>query len=542
MFSNLFDFRPNFSMSSNTDLEIKGNLHDCRLAELLVEVLQTKLNGSLRASSAMRKIVVYLDAGEVVFAVSNVRSSRFFELLLRADKISKEQLTAIPDFTNDLALRKHLLEKNVFSKTEIDRLFSGQIGEILTDAFSWRSGEWIFSPLVRIKGDIRFEVDINSLLLEHARNIPVEDSARSLRDTRETFAVKSAMPAHIDMQPEEAFVFSRFENSSLTVEKIKFLSGLSEAATLRILYILWLGGFITRRNWNSPFSERQVSHILSVNLSLKKEETPSPKISEVKIGRSAAVAEKTESPASAEEIPAEEAEITLEEYLERTENSANYYLFFAVAPDASAAEIKHGYFTLARRFHPDLFHKEVDAEKHRQIQNAFSKIAHAYETLKNENTRTVYDYKMRRELAEMELTKTEKTTASGAGETDYAQKQTEQAKTDFEHGFNLLLDENYEDAIPFLARAAHLAKDNARYRAYYGKALAEDGRQNHKAEAELQAAIKIDPSSHDIRLMLAEFFVQMQMLKRAEGELNRLLAIFPGNREARALLDSLPKR
>jgi hypothetical protein len=39
--------------------------------------------------------------------------------------------------------------------------------------------------------------------------------------------------------------------------------------------------------------------------------------------------------------------------------------------------------------------------------------------------------------------------------------------------------------------------------------------------------------------MLAEFFVQHNLPKRAEGELNRLLAIFPDNKEARVLLDSL---
>ena len=41
------------------------------------------------------------------------------------------------------------------------------------------------------------------------------------------------------------------------------------------------------------------------------------------------------------------------------------------------------------------------------------------------------------------------------------------------------------------------------------------------------------------RLILAEFFIQVNLMKRAEGELNRLLAIFPSNREARALLDSI---
>ncbi|MBP7475322.1 MAG: tetratricopeptide repeat protein, partial [Pyrinomonadaceae bacterium] len=100
-------------------------------------------------------------------------------------------------------------------------------------------------------------------------------------------------------------------------------------------------------------------------------------------------------------------------------------------------------------------------------------------------------------------------------------------------------DQNSEGATPFLARAAHFAPKNARYRAYYGKALSSDDKQRHKAEAEMQAAVKIDPDNPTYRLILAEFFIQVNLMKRAEGELNRLLAIYPSNREARALLDSI---
>ena len=36
-------------------------------------------------------------------------------------------------------------------------------------------------------------------------------------------------------------------------------------------------------------------------------------------------------------------------------------------------------------------------------------------------------------------------------------------------------------------------------------------------------------------------FIENNLLKRAEGELNRLLAVFPDNREALELLQSLQK-
>jgi Flp pilus assembly protein TadD len=99
--------------------------------------------------------------------------------------------------------------------------------------------------------------------------------------------------------------------------------------------------------------------------------------------------------------------------------------------------------------------------------------------------------------------------------------------------------EEWGDALQYLARAVHLVPQNARYRAYYGKALSNDPGQRYRAESEMQAAVKLAPEEATFRLLLAEFFVQFNLKKRAEGELTRLLAIFPNNKEALALLKTV---
>jgi predicted Zn-dependent protease len=93
--------------------------------------------------------------------------------------------------------------------------------------------------------------------------------------------------------------------------------------------------------------------------------------------------------------------------------------------------------------------------------------------------------------------------------------------------------------VPYLARAVHYDASVARYHAYFGKALAADETKRHKAEAEIQTAIRLDPESPIFRVLLAEFFIQYNLLKRAQGELTRLLEKFPDNREAQKLLDGL---
>ena len=139
----------------------------------------------------------------------------------------------------------------------------------------------------------------------------------------------------------------------------------------------------------------------------------------------------------------------------------------------------------------------------------------------------------------MRLRQTEKEKASVETQSEPGDKKGGQAASDFERGFALQLEGEFEAAVPFLARAAYYEPKNARYRADYGKALSADGDQRHKAEKELVTAVQLEPGNATFRLMLAEFFIKYKLTKRAEGELNRLLETSPGHKDALRLLDRL---
>jgi curved DNA-binding protein CbpA len=527
-------------MTAPNNLELQGSFQRSPLAELLVELRQTQLDGSLRLQRETNKTVIYFKYGEIVFAVSNARSARIFEMLLRAGKIDKQILAEHPCYANDLEFAKILREKNLFSEAEIERLFSAQIENILRDALDWQNGEWTFSPLVKIRDGIRIPVSLPGILVEYARRLSGEEVFRRFRSVKENFTVCGTLNASSALQPHEAFVLSRFADSELTVDQALQTSALPETPTLQTLYALWLGGFLIRRNWNSVFTEHRVNTILSARLARKKEAVefqPAPKpVETAPVARTQKeTLGRIETPGEApKETQAEvKKEVTLEEYLARIEATDNYYDILAVEAKSAVADIKLSYFNLAKQFHPDRFYKKTDDAQHKRIQNAFSKIAQAYETLKHEDSRRTYDFKIRKELAQKE-----KTASASVAEVS-EQKQTDMATENFEIGFSHLMDENYDEALPFLARAVHLAPNVARFHAYYGKALAADETQRFKAESEMQTAIKLDGENATFRFLLAEFFVQYNLLKRAEGELNRLLDIFPHNRDARVLLDSL---
>ncbi|MDQ2746621.1 MAG: J domain-containing protein, partial [Acidobacteriota bacterium] len=513
------------------------------LAELLREIACYHFNGSLRLAFEQYKTVIYFAGGKPIFAVSNARQHRFFETLLQAGKITTAQLTAIADFSNDFALRANLTQNNLLDQAESNALSTRQMREIIRDAVGWQAGEWVFNPLVRAKKDWRFEIAFDDLALDFARTISVEKARQKAKNTDEIFSAVSPIPAAVNLSPSEWFVHSRFENSTLTGGEIQSLSGLPEAETCRILYSLWLAGLVNRQIFFAAFSERYAAAVHASDLTLKRDALPiiiTPAIKKTEPPPMAiAPIIKVEEPV-AEVAP--EKLISLEEYLIRIESSENFYEIFAHSHEAATADIKKSYFGLAKRFHPDLYRRDAAIELQTRVQNAFTKLAQAYDTLKDESSREVYDFKMRREIAEMIERRKSGATVEEVREDVEVQKQVDQAAESFERGFNFLMDRDYEAALPYLARAVFYGKGVARFHAYYGKVLAANAQQSHRAEAELQTAIKLDGENADYRIMLVEFFVDIGLRKRAEGELNRLLKLFPNNNEAIALLDSLKKK
>jgi Flp pilus assembly protein TadD len=451
-------------MTGQSELEIKGNFLAHPFAELLAEIASARLNGSLRVSNNERKCVIYFKGGRVVFAVSNAKSSRLFDILLKRGKLSKEDLTKIPNFQNDLELSTFLKEKQLLNKRECDKLFADQIEKILVDVLAWKSGEWMFSYLARVRDGLEFDVDVTRLLAESGCQWP-SDHIRS------------------DRQP--AFSAEKIESmrsARLEIKREAKVAGVAEPAS----------------NGAGPGREKADTSVAGQNV--KRE----PEIS-----------------------------LSLEDYLKRVESAETYYDILGVDPKAEIGELKKAYFALARKFHPDRYHAD-GGETLARVQQAFGQLAQAHETLKNPEMREVYDYRARRELADREEARKAGETGSGHISLQYAQ-----ASESFERGHTLLMDGDAEAAVPFLARAAHYNPKDARYHAYYGKALAADEKQRHKAEGELQAALKIDPANKTFRLMLAEFFIQYNLPKRAEGEIKRVLALAPDNREALNLLAGL---
>jgi curved DNA-binding protein CbpA len=521
-----------------------GQLQKHPLAELVREISSESLSGAVRLARERAKAVIYFDAGELVYAASNLRAYRFSSCARRWNLLTEAQLAAVGETTSDLEAGAALLASGALSREALDALTMRQVSELLCHTLLWTEGNWDFDPRVRLAGEVRAVVNVKPLMVESARRLSPHYVAGRLTNPKEMLRPETQVPDDINLLPAEAFVLSRLD-APLSVRDLVIVSGLPEEETLRAAYTLALGGFLRRERWPQALTDEEKSraHALE-SAQARPAQAPEPEMKvEPKVETKVTTTPQAPAP---EEKRAEEARP--EDLFDRLKLATNYYQRLGVVRTASAADIKRAYHGLAKRYHPDRFRREADAALLARIESGFAQIAQAYETLKDSSSRATYDSKLMQEEAASRAARPAKLAQDEAGAgvkpSPPANGQSDapasfRAKEKFQQGLSALQQGNNAFAISSLGEAARLDPTQPRYRAYLGQAMASDERLRRNAEAELKAAIALDANNATYRVMLAELYTELGLLRRAQSELERALALEPQNKLARRLLDKV---
>ena len=400
-------------------------------------------------------------------------------------------------------------------------LISNQVADVLRVALLWTDGGWEFDARPRLADPMRVKVDVPGLLLQAARKMQPQTVAARLPNREEVFSRAADLPDSTGLLPAEGFLFSRLEDS-LSLSEWIVLSGLPTDEALRTIYGLALAGFVKRQRWPGALTKER------------------PFVTPAPTAAAETLAETGEAEVSVHTLASD-----LEELFARLENAASFYEVLKLGHDASAQDIKNSYYSLARRYHPDLFHMQAGTPLHASVESAFAKIAQAYVTLTDPAQRSAYDAKLaareRIRSSTVEIpkqTEKDRLRAAAAKRAEAAKKKQSEAavendfaraESSFQEGFIALQQGQIQAAIVSLAAAARLAPGEARFRAYYGRALGAVEATRRVAEAELQAALKLDPDNFSYRLMLAQLYFDLGFYRRAESELKRVLTAEPNH-------------
>jgi len=502
---------------------MNGHLRERPLAELIREINAAKLSGALRIVRERVQAVVYAEAGEIVFARSNLRVHRLAVCLHRWGVLAEDKLsTHVTEYMSDTEASAALVAAGALTKDALSKLQARQATDVLRPLLLWTEGDWSFDPRARLVEDTRCKLEVQQLLLEAARQLPAEYVAARLDADAEIISPVAEPPAKVQLQPLEGFVLSRVESPSALGELLA-ISGLPEAQARQSIYALALGGFLARAGWSTVLA-------------------PSPPASSGTAGAatpptSPAVVAKKDEPetvaAKAGAPPEPRAEI---DALFALVYDADHYRILGLERDAGTSEIKRSYYALAKRFHPDRFQRDADASLRTQIEAAFMKITQAYETLGEARARSAYDLKLGTQIGVPGASQ-----SSGQANATTNLSRDQRAAESFTQGLAALKQNNLSSAVALLGEATRLVPQQPRYHAFYGSALARDVRTRHQAEAALQTAIKLDGNDPAYHVMLSDLLRALGQTLRAERALERALALDPNHDAARRQLDQLRK-
>jgi curved DNA-binding protein CbpA len=498
---------------------MNGQLSEQPLAELIREISAKSLSGRLRLEHERVHVVTYFEHGKFLYAAANVRTLRIREYLKKAEAVSEQDLAQFNERVSDTDLLKVLCAQKFLAPALAEQIQTLLVGDVLRLALLWTDGAWEFDARSRLGEQLDPKIDIDTLLLEAARRLPGKFAASRFDNPAEIITPVAEPLVNQNLLPAEVFLLSRLDRPT-TVRELVAVSGLGHDETVRHLYALALAGLLKRESWHSVFRGEQPAPP-------KKVAPPPPP------------------PVEREQIQETDPR-DVENFLVRVKNAGTYYEVLGVAREASASELKTVYYQIARSYHPDRFRKS-DAGLLQRIEAAFARITQAYDTLRDDQLRASYDAKVAaRKKAEQIVDAAPKASAPAAepepvaeGAAEPVVSVAERAASQFKEGFVALEQGEKKVALGLFAYAARAVPNEPRYRAFYGQVLAGNESTRRAAEAELSAAIKLDPKNAEYRMMLAELYRDLGLKLRAKGEAERAVAADPNNRKARELLRSL---
>lgn len=497
---------------------MNGQISAHPFAELLREIFAANLSGALRLDQDRAKAVVYFESGNPIFAASNVRSLRLGEYLTKRELVSPAQLSTVGNSRADTALAEALCKEGILERKVIDGIFATLVTDVLKVVFLWSEGTWDYDERTQLAESVRVTIATRKLLLEGTRKMALKLVASRFPNQSEKISPVVLTGESDQLLPEEGFVLSRVDRP-LPLHEVLTLSGLRELDALRMIYGLTLANYLQRENWPTVLGRISPAAMRAA----PKDDPPPP----------------TPTPAK----KSEEEELT--EFFERIDAATNYYEVLNISQTATIDDVKRGYYKLARSYHPDRFHSQ---SIHGRIEAAFARITQAYETLIDSANRNTYDARLAAQERSRQLGQSAPRAKQPVPAGDGADKvvttgdvppEQSRAEMNFKEGYAALKQGQANAAVPLLAAAAQALATEARYRAFYGQALAMQGKSNRLAEMELNAAVRLDPANASYRLMLANLYFELKFFKRSLAETERVLGLDPENSMALELKKKL---
>jgi CheY-like chemotaxis protein len=233
-------------------VERSGSLKTTNVPHLLNACYQARLRGDLLLKQGQKVKVVSLEAGQAVYAASNLASERFARFCARKGLLPVDDLDAVAQLAKEEGLKTGdaMVRLGIVTEPQRRGLLEDQVKEIIWSTFGWTDGEYGFAPDKPLKdGVVKISVFPGQLILDGCQKTPLVQLREAVPP--ELKLVPAADPPYhleqLAFSGEQAKLIA-WADGTKTVGDLLALSDLEERDALALLYGLLQTGLVEKRS------------------------------------------------------------------------------------------------------------------------------------------------------------------------------------------------------------------------------------------------------------------------------------------------------
>lgn len=472
----------------------------------LHDIYFSKKSGTLVFKQKRIQKYLFFQSGVLVSAKSTHPQELLGEILLKLGRISVDTYRKIDQYIDPTeSLGKILITNKIITERDLIESLLYQMREITLNIFPNLDGVLRFQERENFRErEFLYKMSVLDLIEEGIRRMDYNPYFQEVMEKK--FPVPKKRDFIHRLTPEERALLDVIDGTSTAGEIFKSSKFQPEFfwMTMYLLYCLDLIDIQDEKK--KPEKKPKIKKKVRPKKE-KVKKAPPPK-KEKKTDK-----DEEEKPREVMDEKLKKKIAEVEEFREKL-SGVDHYQVLQVEKSASQAEIKKAYFNLARKYHPDLFDRDLPPDAKETVDDVFAQITRAFQTLTDEQEKERYD-------DELEASEYKKETPEKTAQTKYLQAKS------------LYRRQRYEDALVFLEEAVRIKSTKASYYLLLAKTEAKVPSFRQKAEEDYKKAIELEPWNAEAYAELGKFYKDEGLNVKAKKQFKKALEIDPSQGIAR---------